>query len=214
MILVRCWVHCLHSCAFHWSCRVGCRPVPQSTPSRPWWPGVQVALYPEDSTVCMCVGGLFFFSSPESLVPPTPHIHTNSHWHLRACLVRFCSVSLNLMTLSIASSKIYTSMGVPISVTGMAQVKIESTKEEMLAHACQQFLGKTEAQIKRVIMETLEGHQRAIMGECFGNSVCVCMCLGVFTCVHLCVFECVAFVTLWPSLLTIQHRRLISWQAP
>ena len=118
------------------------------------------------------------------------------------------------MTLSIASSKIYTSMGVPISVTGMAQVKIESTKEEMLAHACQQFLGKTEAQIKRVIMETLEGHQRAIMGECFGNSVCVCMCLGVFTCVHLCVFECVAFVTLWPSLLTIQHRRLISWQAP
>lgn len=73
-------------------------------------------------------------------------------------------ISLNLMTLSIASSKIYTSMGVPISVTGMAQVKIESTKMEMLAHACQQFLGRTEAEIKRVIMETLEGHQRAIMG--------------------------------------------------
>ncbi|EGD74372.1 flotillin 1 [Salpingoeca rosetta] len=73
-------------------------------------------------------------------------------------------ISLNLMTLTVESPKIYTAMGVPISVQGMAQVKIESTKEEMLAHACQQFLGKTEQQVKSVIMETLEGHQRAIMG--------------------------------------------------
>lgn len=76
-----------------------------------------------------------------------------------------CRISLNLLTLTIESPRIYTSLGVPISVTGIAQVKIESGKEEMLHHACQQFLGKSEEQIKAVVVETLEGHQRAIMGE-------------------------------------------------
>ena len=34
----------------------------------------------------------------------------------------------------------------------------------MLHAACQQFLGKTESEIRNVALETLEGHQRAIMG--------------------------------------------------
>ena len=35
----------------------------------------------------------------------------------------------------------------------------------MLQTACQQFLGKTERDIQTVAKETLEGHQRAIMGN-------------------------------------------------
>ncbi|VDP91367.1 unnamed protein product [Echinostoma caproni] len=35
----------------------------------------------------------------------------------------------------------------------------------MLAAACEQFLGKTVAEIREVAQETLEGHQRAIMGN-------------------------------------------------
>jgi len=35
----------------------------------------------------------------------------------------------------------------------------------MLQTACQQFLGKTENDIRRIAQETLEGHQRAIMGN-------------------------------------------------
>jgi len=34
-------------------------------------------------------------------------------------------ISLNTMTLSIESAKVYTQQGVPISVTGIAQVKIQ-----------------------------------------------------------------------------------------
>lgn len=34
----------------------------------------------------------------------------------------------------------------------------------MLANACQQFLGKAEREIAQIALETLEGHQRAIMG--------------------------------------------------
>lgn len=67
------------------------------------------------------------------------------------------------MTLEVSSPKIYTKLGVPISVDGVAQVKIES-KPEMLHQACQQFLGKNQNMVARVALETLEGHQRAIMG--------------------------------------------------
>jgi len=35
----------------------------------------------------------------------------------------------------------------------------------MLQTACQQFLGKSENDIRRIAQETLEGHQRAIMGN-------------------------------------------------
>lgn len=34
----------------------------------------------------------------------------------------------------------------------------------MLKAAAQQFLGKSERQVEQIAMETLEGHQRAIMG--------------------------------------------------
>ena len=46
-----------------------------------------------------------------------------------------------------------------------AQVKIQGQNEEMLASACQQFMGKSENEIRHIAMETLEGHQRAIMGN-------------------------------------------------
>jgi flotillin len=73
-------------------------------------------------------------------------------------------ISLNVMTLSVESPRVYTLQGVPISVTGIAQVKVQGQNEVMLHAACQQFLGKSEAEIKTVALETLEGHQRAIMG--------------------------------------------------
>merc|ERR1719297_68563 len=47
----------------------------------------------------------------------------------------------------------------------LLQVKIQGQNEEMLLAACEQFLSKTEEQIQQVALETLEGHQRAIMGS-------------------------------------------------
>ncbi|GFT44931.1 hypothetical protein NPIL_415692 [Nephila pilipes] len=72
-------------------------------------------------------------------------------------------LTLNTMTLTIESPKVYTQQGVPISVTGIAQVKIQGQNMEMLRSACEQFLGKTTKQIMNIAKETLEGHQRAIM---------------------------------------------------
>jgi len=73
-------------------------------------------------------------------------------------------ISLNTMTLQIQSTEVTTAQGVPISCIGVAQVKIQGQSQEMLAAACMQFLGKSERQIQSIALETLEGHQRAIMG--------------------------------------------------
>ncbi|XP_037046875.1 flotillin-1 isoform X2 [Bradysia coprophila] len=74
-------------------------------------------------------------------------------------------ISLNTMTLQVESPCVYTSQGVPISVTGIAQVKIQGQNEDMLLTACEQFLGKSETEIQHIALVTLEGHQRAIMGS-------------------------------------------------
>lgn len=74
-------------------------------------------------------------------------------------------ISLNTMTLTIESPQVYTQLGVAISVTGIAQVKIQGQNEDMLQTACQQFLGKSTTDIRKIAQETLEGHQRAIMGN-------------------------------------------------
>ncbi|XP_055373989.1 flotillin-1 isoform X3 [Condylostylus longicornis] len=74
-------------------------------------------------------------------------------------------ISLNTMTLQVESPCVYTSQGVPISVTGIAQVKIQGQNEDMLLTACEQFLDKSEAEIQHIALVTLEGHQRAIMGS-------------------------------------------------
>jgi len=68
------------------------------------------------------------------------------------------------MTLNVASEKVYSLQGVAISVNGIAQVKVQGQNEDMLHAACQQFLGKSENEIRTIALETLEGHQRAIMG--------------------------------------------------
>ena len=72
---------------------------------------------------------------------------------------------LNTHTLSIKSNTVYTSQGVPISVTGVAQVKLESKNDEMLMAAAEQFGSKSEKDIADIMEQTFEGHQRAIMGS-------------------------------------------------
>lgn len=81
------------------------------------------------------------------------------------CIQRVQRLPLSTMTLVVISSRVYTSQGVPISVTGVAQVKINGSNEEMLRAAAEQFGDKPEEEIAHVAHETLEGHQRAIMGN-------------------------------------------------
>lgn len=74
------------------------------------------------------------------------------------------SISLEVMTLNPVCESVETSEGVPVTVTGVAQVKI-MRQPDILRTACEQFLGKSVDHIQRVILQTLEGHLRAILGE-------------------------------------------------
>ncbi|KTG37822.1 hypothetical protein cypCar_00032122 [Cyprinus carpio] len=81
------------------------------------------------------------------------------------CFQQIQRISLNTLTLNVKSDKVYTRHGVPISVTGIAQVKIQGQNKEMLAAACQMFMGMSEVEIAQIALETLEGHQRAIIAH-------------------------------------------------
>merc|ERR1711874_67954 len=67
------------------------------------------------------------------------------------------------MTLNPVCDNVETKQGVPLTVTGVAQVKIMKDKN-LLEIAAEQFLGKKEDEITETILQTLEGHLRAILG--------------------------------------------------
>ena len=75
-----------------------------------------------------------------------------------------CRLSLEVMTLTPRCEGVETAQGVPLTVTGVAQCKV-MTEKEFLTIAAEQFLGKTVEHIKSVILQTLEGHLRAILGN-------------------------------------------------
>jgi len=72
-------------------------------------------------------------------------------------------MSLEVMTLNPMCDNVETKQGVPLTVTGVAQVKIMKDKN-LLEIAAEQFLGKKEEEITETILQTLEGHLRAILG--------------------------------------------------
>jgi flotillin len=72
-------------------------------------------------------------------------------------------LSLELMTIEIVTPNVYTLQGVPVTVDGVAQVKIGSDDVSIVT-AAEQFLSKTVEQIQNVALQTLEGHLRAIVG--------------------------------------------------
>ena len=94
-----------------------------------------------------------------------PHMVAGGRVFVWPVIQRVQKISLNTMTLTIESPRVYTQQGVPISVTGVAQVKIQGQNSDMLRAACEQFMGKSEQDIMHVARETLEGHQRAIMAS-------------------------------------------------
>merc|ERR1711990_604019 len=67
------------------------------------------------------------------------------------------------MTWDPMCDNVETKQGVPLTVTGVAQVKIMKDPQ-LLEIAAEQFLGKKEDEITETILQTLEGHLRAILG--------------------------------------------------
>jgi len=78
-------------------------------------------------------------------------------------LERVDDLSLEIMTIDITTPDVPTVQGVPVTVDGVAQVKIGSD-ENSIRTAAIQFLSKSHEEIEHVAHETLAGHLRAILG--------------------------------------------------
>jgi flotillin len=72
-------------------------------------------------------------------------------------------LSLELMTIEVVTPNVYTLQGVPVTLDGVAQVKVGSDDVSIVT-AAEQFLSKPVAEIQNVALQTLEGHLRAIVG--------------------------------------------------
>ena len=71
-------------------------------------------------------------------------------------------ITLEVMTLNPRCESVETAEGVAVTVTGVCQVKV--MQGDLLSIACEQFLGKETREIENVVLQTLEGHLRAILG--------------------------------------------------
>ncbi len=72
-------------------------------------------------------------------------------------------ISLELITLDIVTPEMYTKMGVPIKVDGVAQIKVRGD-DVSIRTAAEQFLNKSRDEIKQIAYQTVAGHLRAILG--------------------------------------------------
>lgn len=80
-------------------------------------------------------------------------------------------ISLQVMTLNPKCEHVQSCHGVPVTVTGVVHCKIMSTPE-FLPLAAEQFLGKSVDHIKSVILHTVEGHMRAVIGTQNVEDIC------------------------------------------
>lgn len=92
-----------------------------------------------------------------------PDIVTGGRRFVWPVFERVDRLSLELMTIDIRTPDVPSSQGVPVTVDGVAQVKIGSDTNSMRTAAIQ-FLSKNQSEIKHVAHETLAGHLRAILG--------------------------------------------------
>ncbi|QWK11918.1 MAG: hypothetical protein KNN16_06395 [Thermoflexus hugenholtzii] len=78
-------------------------------------------------------------------------------------LERVQRLSLELLTIEIQTADAYTTQGVRMVVDAVAQVKVKGD-EASIALAAEQFLSKSKDDIRRVALQVIEGHLRAVLG--------------------------------------------------
>ena len=72
---------------------------------------------------------------------------------------------MEVVTLHPVCESVETAEGVPLYVTGVSQVKVMKDPD-FIGRAVEQFLGKSTTEIGGIVLQTLEGHLRAILGMC------------------------------------------------
>jgi flotillin len=71
-------------------------------------------------------------------------------------------MDVSLMSVPMQVSGAYSEGGIPLNVHAIANVKV-STDRQFIGNAIERFLGRNQAEIARVVKETLEGHLRGVL---------------------------------------------------
>jgi flotillin len=79
-------------------------------------------------------------------------------------LERVHRIDLTMMTIDVQVQAAYSRGGIPLTVVGVANVKIAG-EEPLLDNAIERFLGREPAEIMRIAKETLEGNLRGVLAQ-------------------------------------------------
>jgi flotillin len=79
-------------------------------------------------------------------------------------LERVHRIDLTMMTIDVGVQAAYSRGGIPLTVVGVANVKIAG-EEPLLDNAIERFLGREPAEIMRIAKETLEGNLRGVLAQ-------------------------------------------------
>lgn len=101
----------------------------------------------------------------------TPTIRAGGRVFIWPVFHRIQRLSLNTMTLNVESAKVHSKNGVPVTVKGIAQVKIQGKDLSSLRAAGEMFLDKSEDEIKDVAKATCDGHQRSVIASMDINDI-------------------------------------------
>ena len=121
--------------------------------------------------MCCCDVGGFITCGPDqtliisgwSYAKPVFIVGGGRAWVI-PCLQRADFLEMNVFQVSIQSANVPTVNGSKITVQGTAQVKINND-EDSLKQAAQNFMNMSIDKIQHIATETMEGHQRSIMGK-------------------------------------------------
>lgn len=73
-------------------------------------------------------------------------------------------IDLTMFTIDVAVHNAYSRGGIPLSVVGVANVKVAG-EEPLIHNAIERFLGKQRAELMRIAKETLEGNLRGVLAQ-------------------------------------------------
>ena len=79
------------------------------------------------------------------------------------CLHTVSKLRINVMTIQLISRDVNCENGVPVTIEGVVQAKLNADNDETLNLACTHFLDMREREIIDILSETLEGHQRGVI---------------------------------------------------
>lgn len=95
----------------------------------------------------------------------TPTIRAGGRVFIWPMFHRLQRLSLNTMTIEVSSPAVHSEGGVPVTVKGVAQVKIQGKDLASLRAASEMFLDKSESEIMDIAKATLDGHQRSMIAS-------------------------------------------------